>query len=94
MSGLEVITKQLENKMKDCFHGGVKMGDKNILLTYIKDGKQGFDWFDDITDMEISIIERGIKENEICDIIKINDCEDVELSFVCKNCMEGDKNDR
>ena len=25
------------------------MGDKNILLTYIKDGKQGFDWFDDIT---------------------------------------------
>lgn len=74
--------------------GCVKMGDKNILLTYIKDGKQGFDWFDDITDMEISIIERGIKENEICDIIKINDCEDVELSFVCKNCMEGDKNDR
>lgn len=46
------------------------MGDKNILLTYIKDGKQGFDWSDDITDMEISIIERGIKENEICDIIK------------------------
>lgn len=39
--------------------------------------------------MEISIIERGIKENEICDIIKINDCEDVELSFVCKNCIEG-----
>ena len=71
----------------------VKMRDKNILLTYIKDGKQGFDWFDDITDMEISIIERGIKENEICDIIKINDCEDLELSFVCKNCMEGDKND-
>ena len=25
----------------------VKMRDKNILLTYIKDGKQGFDWFDD-----------------------------------------------
>ena len=54
------------------------MRDKNILLTYIKDGKQGFDWFDDITDMEISIIERGIKENEICDIIKINDCNGVQ----------------
>lgn len=30
MSGLEVITKQLENKMKDCFHGRYKMNNKAI----------------------------------------------------------------
>lgn len=64
------------------------MGDRNILLTYIKDGKQGFDWFDDITDMEISIIERGIKESEIYDIVKINDCENIYISSVCK-CYIG-----
>lgn len=64
------------------------MGDKKILLTYIKDGKEGFDWFDNIMDMEISIVERGIKENEICDIVKINDCEEIELSSDCKTWME------
>lgn len=64
------------------------MGDRNILLTYIKDGKQGFDWFDDITDMEISIIERGIKESEIYDIVKINDCENIDIFSVCK-CYIG-----
>ena len=34
---------------------------QNVLLTYIKDGKEGFDWFENVNDMEISIIERGIK---------------------------------
>ena len=47
--------------------------DKKILLTYIKDGKEGFDWFDTVNDMEVSIIERGIKENEIKDMIYIRD---------------------
>lgn len=63
------------------------MGDKSILLTYIKDGKEGFDWFDNINDLEVSIIERGIKKNEICDIVKINDCENIELSTICKNYL-------
>lgn len=62
--------------------------DKRILLTYIKDGREGFDWFDTVNDMEVSIIERGIKENEIKDMIYIRDCEDIELSFDCKACME------
>ena len=62
--------------------------DKKILLTYIKDGKEGFDWFDTVSDMEVSIIERGIKENEIKDMIYIRDCKDIELSFDCKVCME------
>lgn len=62
--------------------------DKKILLTYIKDGKEGFDWFDTVSDMEVSIIERGIKENEIKDMIYIRDCEDIKLSFDCKVCME------
>lgn len=62
--------------------------DKKILLTYIKDGKEGFDWFDTVSDMEVSIIERGIRENEIKDMIYIRDCEDIELSFDCKVCME------
>ena len=63
--------------------------DKKILLTYIKDGKEGFDWFDTINDMEVSIIERGIKENEIKDMIYIRDCENINLSFDCKAWMVG-----
>ena len=51
--------------------------DKRILLTYIKDGKEGFDWFDSVHDMEISIIERGIKEKQIKDMIRINDVDDI-----------------
>lgn len=62
--------------------------DKKILLTYIKDGKEGFDWFDTVNDMGVSIIERGIKENEIKDMIYIRDCEDIELSSECKAYME------
>lgn len=68
--------------------GGEYMGDKDILLTYIKDGKEGFDWFDNIQDMEISIIERGIREEDIVDIIRIKECEDIELSRECKVWME------
>lgn len=64
------------------------MRNEKILLTYIKDGKKGFDWFDNVRDMEISIIERGIKENEIYDMVKINDCEEIELSNGCKDWME------
>lgn len=62
--------------------------DKRILLTYIKDGKEGFDWFDTVNDMEVSIIERGIKEEEIKDMIYIRDCENIDLSFECKSFME------
>ena len=62
--------------------------DKKILLTYIKDGKEGFDWFDTVNDMEVSIIERGIKEEEIKDMIYIRDCENIDLSFECKSFME------
>lgn len=62
--------------------------DKRILLTYIKDGKEGFDWFDSVHDMEISIIERGIKEKEIKDMIRINDVDDITLSTECLLCME------
>ena len=61
---------------------------QNVLLTYIKDGKEGFDWFKNVNDMEISIIERGIKESEIKDMIKINDAEDITLSFECRSFME------
>lgn len=61
---------------------------KKVLLTYIKDGKRGFDWFENVHDMEISIIERGIKKEEICDIIYIHDYKNVELSFECESCME------
>lgn len=64
------------------------MGDKTILLTYIKDGKSGFDWFDNVEDMEISIVEQGIKEDEICDMIKIDNCRDINLSLECKAFME------
>ena len=35
------------------------MGDKILLLTYIRNGIYGFDWFDTVEDMEISIIEQG-----------------------------------
>lgn len=62
--------------------------DKKILLTYIKDGKEGFDWFDTVIDMELSIVERGIKEEEIRDMLYIKDCKKIELSFECKAFME------
>ena len=62
--------------------------DKKILLTYIKDGKEGFDWFDTINDMGVSIIEREIKEEEIKDMIYIRDCENIDLSFECKTWMK------
>ena len=62
--------------------------DRNVLLTYIKNGKEGFDWFENVHDMEISIIERGIKESEIKDMIRINDADDIVLSTECKSWME------
>lgn len=61
---------------------------QNVLLTYIKDGKEGFDWFENVHDMEISIIERGIKESEIKDMIRVNEASNIVLSTECKSCME------
>lgn len=62
--------------------------ENKILLTYIKDGKVGFDWFETVNDMEVSIVERGIKEEEILDKLYIHSCEDISLSFECKAYME------
>ena len=64
------------------------MGDKKVLLTYIRNGVCSFDWFDTIEDMEVSIIEQGIKEDEIYDMIKIDSCRNIELSLECKSFME------
>ena len=64
------------------------MGDKTVLLTYIKNEICGFDWFDNVEDLEVSIIEQGIREKEICDMIKIDSCREIELNSECKAFME------
>ena len=51
--------------------------ENKILLTYIKDGKVGFDWFETVNDIEVIIVERGIKEEEILDKLYIHSCEDI-----------------
>jgi hypothetical protein len=64
------------------------MGDKTVLLTYMRNGVFDFNWFDNVEDMEISIIEQGIKEDEIRDMIIIDSCRNIELSSECKAYME------
>ena len=72
MHELEYPSTLGEGNEISVFDENIKYNGCAVITDLIKRGKlkQGFDWFDDITDMEISIIERGIKENEICDIIK------------------------
>lgn len=74
---------QFQIKIDECSfdkkYEGVEIVDNNFLLTYLKDGKAQFDWFESQEEMQFFIDNNNLEG--IFGAIEVTGCRELDINF-------------
>lgn len=52
---------------------------RNVLMTYCKEGKEGFNWFESVEEMKQYMQDNNIETDDLLDTIVVKDFENIQI---------------